>query len=1068
MSIENLLQPGTIIDGRYEIIGRIGDGGMGTVFSCRELELDRTVAVKFLHSELLDEESQSRFQLEGKILSELNHPNILKVFRFGVLTIADSQGESSSQLPYLAMEYLTGTTLRKVLDERVRLPPHMCAAIAKEVCSGLYAAHNPGFVHRDIKPGNLMLTGELNSDRDIRVKILDFGLASTRTTVQHHTGTGALVGTVSYMSPEQCLGKKADIRSDVYSLGCTLYEMLTGVVPHDADNPIGLMHKHANEIPIAASELRKDIPAGFDRVLFKAMAKEPGMRYQSMNEFEDDLKRIIDGQSELIEGCTRQEASKKFGRTGGVVPVALLLTLLLTIGLLAGAYFTWRNKEQKLEFESMTVPQSLRIQLKKFENMPPGHEKNKLAVEILASHSVSALNSNELIPLGTGAATYLRHLSDFRSAMVAIDRILPLLKNDKHAQAIMNLEQGETFVASGDFARAEKAYLSALQYCHGKERLLECVVHKRIGRLLLCRKRTALAAEELKKCETVPGWRRFIAPELGELYYQCGRLTDEDAVYADAFADMEEPSALRVFNEIAFYIHEKPRGEDCRRWERLRAVLDPVFPMLAARAAIMEANSLLLSGHARQAVDEMRSRVPREQLKDPRVASEYHYLMGCSLFEIHELAQANLELLKALEFHRDTPQRASILCRLGESFQGLGEEASRKDYFSQLEGYLEKNVCRMKSEDVLTMYVEMAKVLPSAVEGAAVFDRCVTTLDKQNASPLLIVRAARLQSTYLYRTGDYRKCAETLRKALVRAGNNGFAKSLDEMVDADRCLITTLIRMGCYSEAAQVQQSNQALHKRTFVRLLIDATDGRSPQESTKILARALTLVSPDTLDYIDVKIAQAQLMESEARPEEAIGIVEELLPQLDKVEIVRMRGADLVYRAEVTIGKALLYSQRASRSLEHFERAAKAAHYNNRLDQRACYHYAAHACEVMNQYQRASQFLRKARALSPPDDLVQEINEVRLYTRCGKRKEGLAALNRLFQKQVRNGFVDHLAAIILRDLYEFDPVEGRRYAREALAKYRKGLSSEDIVLEAKRILKGTELHQSTQRSTSG
>ncbi len=231
---------GTIVDDRYEIIAELGDGGMGTVFKARETGLERFIALKVLHRELAsDTETLSRFEREARILSTLLHPNVIRFYRFGVW---------HKTMPYIAMELIEGKSLREVLDREKKLSALRCISIAIQICEGMEAARALGIVHRDLKPNNIMLVDQ-GAEGEL-VKILDFGLARTRQgkeTAQHLTQTGELVGTVFYMSPEQCRGQTADHRSDIYSAGCLLYEALTGVPPFSAENPIAMMHLHVHE-----------------------------------------------------------------------------------------------------------------------------------------------------------------------------------------------------------------------------------------------------------------------------------------------------------------------------------------------------------------------------------------------------------------------------------------------------------------------------------------------------------------------------------------------------------------------------------------------------------------------------------------------------------------------------------------------------------------------------------------------------------------------------------------------------------------------------------------------------
>lgn len=242
-------EPGTIIDDRFEIIENVGEGGMGTVYRARQVGLNRVVALKLLHSSLIgDADSRIRFQREGKVLSAIGHPCLPVFYHFGLW---------QSQLPYIAMEFLEGMSMRRIIDEQGRVPWPQVVNIGLQASRGIAAAHAHGVIHRDLKPNNIMLVG--NACQPQQVKIFDFGLASIceKPNEQKLTNTGMLIGSVHYMSPEQCIGRKVDQRSDIYSLACLLYEALAGAPPLMADSPIGLMHKHAHESPKLLQDILK-------------------------------------------------------------------------------------------------------------------------------------------------------------------------------------------------------------------------------------------------------------------------------------------------------------------------------------------------------------------------------------------------------------------------------------------------------------------------------------------------------------------------------------------------------------------------------------------------------------------------------------------------------------------------------------------------------------------------------------------------------------------------------------------------------------------------------------------
>ena len=274
-SVSNDPLIGTRIDGRFEIISFVGEGASGRVYKARHLMLDQFVALKILESEP-DENSQQRFRKEASALSGLNHLNIVKFHAFGF---------TANGSPYIATEFLQGKTLQELLKEKARLNAEEAVPIFIDICRGLEAAHQQGIVHRDIKPGNIALQ-EQSSGGKI-AKILDFGIVfSQESKSQKLTATGLLIGSSNYMSPEQCMGSRdLDARSDIYSLGCLMYECLVGTPPMQADTDLLIMHNHLNKpvekAPIANEDLKK--------VILRCLDKDKSKRYSSSADLEKAL-----------------------------------------------------------------------------------------------------------------------------------------------------------------------------------------------------------------------------------------------------------------------------------------------------------------------------------------------------------------------------------------------------------------------------------------------------------------------------------------------------------------------------------------------------------------------------------------------------------------------------------------------------------------------------------------------------------------------------------------------------------------------------------------------------------
>ena len=261
--------------GRYEIIGELGQGAMGFVYKAKDPLIDRIVAVKTINLGLaLDykEEYEGRFYQEAKAAGRLSHPNIVTVYDVG----------KSGDVAYIAMEFLQGRELRDILDEKVHLPIDQVLDIVIQVLRGLAYAHEHGIVHRDIKPSNIMVV------RDGLVKITDFGIARMESS-SVRTQTGMVLGSPKYMSPEQVLGKSIDQRSDIFSVGVMLYEMLTDQPPFIGDTINAVMHQTINVAPPPPSTLNREVPVILNFIVAKALAKAMIDRYQNTKEFADDL-----------------------------------------------------------------------------------------------------------------------------------------------------------------------------------------------------------------------------------------------------------------------------------------------------------------------------------------------------------------------------------------------------------------------------------------------------------------------------------------------------------------------------------------------------------------------------------------------------------------------------------------------------------------------------------------------------------------------------------------------------------------------------------------------------------
>ncbi|MFI5976493.1 protein kinase [Streptomyces sp. NPDC051452] len=284
----------TLAGGRYQLRDLLGEGGMASVHLAYDAVLDRQVAIKTLHTELGREQAfRERFRREAQAVAKLTHTNIVSVFDTGEDTLADGASGAPTGLPtpYIVMEYVEGRPLGSVLDEDIRrhgaMPADKALKITADVLAALEISHEMGLVHRDIKPGNVMMT------RRGVVKVMDFGIArAMQSGVTSMTQTGMVVGTPQYLSPEQALGRAVDARSDLYSVGIMLFQLVTGRLPFDADSPLAIAYAHVQEEPVAPSSINRALPPALDALVARALKKNPNERFPTAEAMRDECLRV--------------------------------------------------------------------------------------------------------------------------------------------------------------------------------------------------------------------------------------------------------------------------------------------------------------------------------------------------------------------------------------------------------------------------------------------------------------------------------------------------------------------------------------------------------------------------------------------------------------------------------------------------------------------------------------------------------------------------------------------------------------------------------------------------------
>jgi serine/threonine-protein kinase len=349
------------LGGRYELGELLGHGGMADVRKARDLRLGRTVAVKMLRTDLArDATFQARFRREAQSAAALNAPSVVAVYDTGEDEL------DGVRVPYIVMEYVEGQTLRELMRTGERLMPNRALEITAGVLTALEYSHQQGIIHRDIKPANVMLA------RNGDVKVMDFGIArAVADSGATMTQTANVLGTAQYLSPEQARGETVDARSDVYSAGCLLYELLTGRPPFQGESPVAVAYQHVRENPVPPSTLNPDIGPEPDAIVMKALTKNPQNRYQSAREMRTDIQRALQGATvsappvlaepptQALTAVTEPAADEEKSRKGGYL--ALIVGVILALALLGvGAWALLGG-----ETNTVTVPNVVGQSLKK-------------------------------------------------------------------------------------------------------------------------------------------------------------------------------------------------------------------------------------------------------------------------------------------------------------------------------------------------------------------------------------------------------------------------------------------------------------------------------------------------------------------------------------------------------------------------------------------------------------------------------------------------------------------------------------------------------------------------------
>jgi TolB-like protein/Tfp pilus assembly protein PilF/tRNA A-37 threonylcarbamoyl transferase component Bud32 len=385
------LTTGSTFARRYQVIEELGRGGMGRVYKVYDTEIKEKIALKLLKPEIgVDRETVERFRNELKFARKIGHRNVCKMY--------DLNKEESAY--YLTMEYVHGEDLKRLIKKMGFIPTGKTVSIARQICQGLAEAHSLGIVHRDLKPQNIMV------DEGGNAKIMDFGIARSLK-LKGMTGAGVMIGTPEYMSPEQVEGKETDPRSDIYSLGVVLYEMVTGRVPFEGDTPFTIGVKHKSEAPGNPKELNALIPDGLSRLILRCLAKEKDKRYQTSEEIISDLDKIEKGlptTDRIVperKTLTSREITVKFNLKKLLFPGLVIVALVIAAGIIL-----WRVFPKKEAVSAKSGPSSIAVLPFVDDSPEKGHE---YLCEGIPNTLINALNTikNLRVPARTSAFSFV-------------------------------------------------------------------------------------------------------------------------------------------------------------------------------------------------------------------------------------------------------------------------------------------------------------------------------------------------------------------------------------------------------------------------------------------------------------------------------------------------------------------------------------------------------------------------------------------------------------------------------------------------------------------------------------
>lgn len=1004
------IEVGTLIDERYLILHELGSGGMGSVFCAFDSELQRQVALKIATNEVTDASKRAQLQKEGRILSDLRHENICKFYGLG---------QFSSGVPFMSMELLRGVTLRQKLDEQGPLPPLQCIDITIQICQALEAAHEHGIVHRDIKPSNIFLID------DSCVKVVDFGIARLLNKDQQATTTaaGTIVGSLFYMSPEQCLARKVDTRADIYSTGCLLYELCTGSMPFNCDNPVGLIHKHVNEDPplirVSRNSSTEDrrLTTGLNSIISKALMKSPDERYQTMSAFQSDLHLL---KSDLLPVPPVRNRSTIKQRS------TVVLTLLFALApcvLFMVAFFNGRIFAPRVN----AVP---RVQ-------PKGVQPKGLGIgaqiHALRSQELSAANldawRNLWQQLERSSDPHPQHIRDTATALNKIlfdtggdhavlanlNKMEPVIKRTANVDLLgsFNLWKSLALLGTGNFEEARKIASSELKLLSfiwpetTDYASFSCVVLK--------------ATRELQQQPQLPDLQPLFAEliehdcyyEYRELappfaYFYCRDAQSEERLYRSSLEFLRKsPSQAQIFPFVTSWAAElHDLGRDDLACKRLADCFNSAAPQ--PPGTILHVATMLCDYHhpinAKLALEVLIQR-PDFHETDPLFKYSAYALLARTLLDLNEIKAAQVALAQAWTYSAVMDRNGMLLTAKACAASGLPKQAQQF-----IARFIETQGNKLSGEQIVELYNEVSlclrrSLLPEGREYLMSF--CHDLLEKQHDSYAL-AQLKVIEARDCEQHCRYEQALKLLSSALPELNSR-----------KNQTLVATYITLAnCYACTGHPDQCDQSLQTALALARSIGfgiTTDSLASAAEISLNGNNLArvdyylheLVEHDklrTTSWLNSTSRASAVYMRAGKYDKSLAILQTVPKSLLSTQ--NPGDADLLHAQSVAYsqyGHTYLRLNQYQRAYEMFRQTHEIAQRNQRLCS------LESLCEMMNCLDRipgtdakieqhlneGHQYIKSTRKIAPQSLVHFGMCEARFFRRTRNEKDELAALDR-------------------------------------------------------------------------